>query len=75
LMIVLIVKSISLPGAGQALRFLFYPDFSKFTWSTPIQVIGHMCFTLSIGMGAVVAYGSYLREDFHAPTVGVWVKK
>ncbi len=59
---ILAFKSLSLPNRDEALRFLFYPNFSQLTWSSPIQAIGHMCFTLSVGFGSMVTFGSYLRD-------------
>lgn len=68
LMVVLVVKTLSLPSAPDALRFLFYPDFSKLTMSSLLSAIGHVCFTLSVGFGSMVTFGSYLAEEEHVPT-------
>lgn len=70
LLILLVVKSLSLPSSFEALRFLFYPDFSKLTLESPLHALGHICFTLSIGFGSMVTFGSYLRESDHIPTAG-----
>jgi NSS family neurotransmitter:Na+ symporter len=70
LLLVLVVKALSLPSAEQALRFLFYPDFSKLTYSSLLQAIGHVCFTLSIGFGTMVTFGSYLNERTRLPGAG-----
>lgn len=70
LMIYLVFKSISLPGATEAMRFLFYPDFSSFSKDTLLKVLGHVFFTLSVGMGAMVVFGSYLKEDSYVPRSG-----
>jgi NSS family neurotransmitter:Na+ symporter len=70
LLILLVIKSLSLDSAPQALRFLFYPDFSKLQLSSPLHAIGHVCFTLSVGFGTMVTFGSYLRDDDHIPTAG-----
>jgi NSS family neurotransmitter:Na+ symporter len=70
LMLYLVFKSISLPGAVDAMRFLFYPDFSKLNWGSPIHAIGHVFFTLSVGFGSMVTFGSYLRDGDHIPTAG-----
>jgi neurotransmitter:Na+ symporter, NSS family len=70
LMLILVIKSMYLPSAGEALRFLFYPDFSKLTWSSLIQAIGHVGFTLSIGFGTLVTFGSYLQNREHIPSAG-----
>ena len=70
LLLLLISKSLSLPSAASAMRFLFYPDFSKLTLSSPLQAIGHVCFTLSIGFGTMVTFGSYLTDDTKIPSAG-----
>ncbi len=68
IMIFLLVHSLFLPGAYEALRFLFYPDFSKLTTTAVIQALGHALFTLSLGFGAMIAYGSYLKPEIHLPS-------
>jgi NSS family neurotransmitter:Na+ symporter len=68
LLLTLIVQTLSLPTAGQALKFLFYPDFSKLSWSAPMQALGHTMFTLSVGFGTMVTFGSYLREQERVPS-------
>ena len=50
-------------GLNESLTFLFRPDFSKLTSSAVLEALGHAFFTLSLGMGAMVTYGSYLREE------------
>jgi NSS family neurotransmitter:Na+ symporter len=70
LMIYLVYKSISLPGAVDAMRFLFYPDFSSFTKGTLLKVLGHVFFTLSVGMGTMVVFGSYLKDEVYVPRSG-----
>lgn len=70
LMVVLIFRTLALPSTGQVLRFLFYPDFSKLTVFSLNQALAHVFFTLSLGFGTLVTYGSYIREDQHVPTAG-----
>ncbi|MEX2111623.1 MAG: sodium-dependent transporter [Pirellulales bacterium] len=50
-------------GLDQSLTFLFRPDFHKLTSSAVLEALGHAFFTLSLGMGAMVTYGSYLKEE------------
>ena len=45
------------------IRFLLEPDFSKVTYTTVMQAMGQAFFTLSIGMGAIMAYGAYMPQD------------
>lgn len=61
--LLLAFKSLSLPSRAETLRFLFYPNFSNLTWASPLQAIGHLCFTLSVGFGVMVTFGSYLRDS------------
>ena len=70
LVTVLLVRSFSLPSTPEVLRFLFYPDFSKLTMSSLNHALGHVFFTLSVGFGTMVTYGSYMREEDHVPTAG-----
>lgn len=62
LLIVLVIKSISLPGAKKGLEFLFKPDFSEITSSTVITALGQAFFGVSLGQGTMVTYGSYLGK-------------
>jgi NSS family neurotransmitter:Na+ symporter len=70
LVVVLLVKSFSLPSTPEVMRFLFYPDFSKLTMSSLNHALGHVFFTLSVGFGTMVTFGSYMREEDHVPTAG-----
>ena len=47
---------------AKAVSFLFNPDFSKLTGESILTAMGHAFFTLSLGMGAIMAYGSYLPK-------------
>jgi NSS family neurotransmitter:Na+ symporter len=70
LLIALVGRSLSLPSSGEAIRFLFYPDFSKLTLASLSHAIGHVFFTLSVGFGTMVTFGSYLNDGDHIPTAG-----
>ena len=48
---------------GRAVSFLFQPDFSKLTTSGILVALGHAFFTLSLGMGAIMVYGSYMPRS------------
>ena len=50
-------------GFGEAVAYLFTPDLSKLTGAVMLAALGHAFFTLSIGMGIMVAYGSYLGRE------------
>ena len=55
------------------LRFLFTPDFSKITPNVVLKAMGHAFFTLSLGMGAIMMYGSYLPEDASIASTSIQV--
>lgn len=60
LMVILAVRSMTLPGAGEGVRYLFKPDFSKFTASSAIAALGQAFFSLSLGCGTILTYASYV---------------
>lgn len=62
LIIFLVIWSMSLEGASEAFRFLFQPDFSKITTSTILSALGQAFFSLSVGAGGMITYGSYIRS-------------
>jgi NSS family neurotransmitter:Na+ symporter len=70
LLVILVTKSLSLPSASNALRFLFYPDFTRLTPYSMLDALGHVFFTLSVGFGTMVTFGSYLNEQTHLPSAG-----
>ena len=63
MMLVLLGYSITSGSFGAGVSFLFTPDFSKLTWDSVLVAMGQAFFTLSIGMGAIMAYGAYLPEE------------
>ncbi len=63
ILLFLCVKSVSLEGAKAGLEFLFKPDFSKLTGDGILSALGHAFFTLSLGMGTLITYGSYIKND------------
>jgi NSS family neurotransmitter:Na+ symporter len=63
LILVMCVKSLTLPGASKGVEFLFQPDFSKITGKTVLMALGQAFFSLSIGMGTLITYGSYIQKD------------
>lgn len=63
ILVVLAIRSLILPGAKEGLTFLFHPDFSKITGKTLVNAMGQGFFSLSIGMGALITYGSYVQKN------------
>ncbi len=67
LLLLLCSVSLSLDKAGEGLAFLFSPDFSKLNASVVLTAMGLAFFKLSIGMGTMMTYGSYFRDDQNIP--------
>jgi NSS family neurotransmitter:Na+ symporter len=63
ILIILIVRAITLPGAEKGIEFYLQPDFSKLTGSTLLAALGQAFFSLSLGMGCMITYGSYLKKQ------------
>lgn len=62
LLAILMVRSVTLPGASKGLEFLFRPDFSSLTIKGVLEALGHSFYTLSLGMGIILTYGSYIGK-------------
>ncbi|MFQ5483164.1 MAG: sodium-dependent transporter, partial [Nitrospinaceae bacterium] len=60
LLLALMVHSLTLPAAMEGLTFYLYPDFSKITPAVVLIALGQAFFSLSLGMGIMITYGSYL---------------
>ncbi|MDY6843656.1 MAG: sodium-dependent transporter [Thermodesulfobacteriota bacterium] len=73
LLIVLLVNSLLSDGVKEGLIFLYYPDFSKVNITMVLECIGQAFFSLSVGMGAMITYGSYLKKDAHIPKAALSV--
>ncbi len=63
LLLVLIIRGLTLPGASEGILFYLKPDFSKITPKVIIEALGQCFFSLSLGMGAMITYGSYLNKQ------------
>jgi len=69
----LIAFSLTLPGASSGIEFYLNPDFSKITGSTVLAALGQAFFSLSLGMGTMITYGSYLSKKENVITSAVAV--
>jgi NSS family neurotransmitter:Na+ symporter len=67
ILLITIIRSLTLPGAGAGLTYLFGPDFSQITWAAVLTALGLAFFKLSLGMGTMITYGSYYTEDENIP--------
>jgi len=63
ILMLLFVTSFAMSGSGEALGFIFRPSFDELTRSGVLEALGHSFFTLSLGMGAMVTYGSYIARN------------
>ncbi len=73
LLLMLSIRSVTLPGAGKGLEFYLKPDLSKIHPETVAQALGQALFSLSLGMGAMITYGSYLSKRDDIPKAAVSV--
>jgi NSS family neurotransmitter:Na+ symporter len=73
ILIVLMIRGLTLPNGMQALEFLFKPKFEDLTASSIVLALGHSFFTLSLGMGTMITYGSYLRRDQNLLSSALWI--
>ena len=55
--------SVTRPGAMEGVKYLFVPDFSSFSLMTVVAAMGQMFYSLSIAMGVLYTYGSYISRD------------
>lgn len=67
ILLILCIRSVTLPGASEGLRFYLIPDFARFTengvGNTIFAAMGQAFFTLSLGIGAMAIFGSYIGKD------------
>lgn len=73
LLIMLCLRSLTLKGAEAGLRFLFNPDISKITPKVILEALGQGFFSLSIGMGTLITYGSYIRKKDNLASTAFFV--
>jgi NSS family neurotransmitter:Na+ symporter len=70
LLVGLFIFSVFLPGFPEAAKFILYPDFSKLGPNGILNALGMSFFTLSVGLGILVTYGSYMKPDEDIPKTG-----
>ena len=70
---ILCIRAVTLPGAKEGLAFLFKPDFSKINAKTILEALGQAFFSLSIGMGTLITYGSYISKKDNLANTAVSV--
>ena len=73
LMLLVIVRAVTLEGASEGLSFYLNPDFSKIDGRVIVAALGQAFFSLSLGMGAMITYGSYLPKQENLLSAGGYV--
>ncbi|SET42400.1 neurotransmitter:Na+ symporter, NSS family [Natronincola peptidivorans] len=67
MMILIMLRSVTLPGASEGILFFLRPDFSMITGEVMLAALGQVFFSLSLGMGVIITYGSYLSKAENIP--------
>ena len=62
ILLLMLVSALSMSGAGEALGHIFRPNFAELERGAVLEALGHSFFTLSLGMGAMITYGSYISR-------------
>lgn len=65
LSIAISVYSACQPGAINGIKFYLLPDFSKFSVTTVLAAMGQLFYSMSLAMGIMITYGSYMKKDIH----------
>ena len=73
LVFVVIARSVTLEGAGEGIKYYLMPDFSKINGRTVLAALGQAFFSMSIGWGIMITYGSYLPKSNNIIRSGLWV--
>lgn len=73
IIIILGIRACTLEGAGTGLKFLFYPKFSELTGKSILSALGQAFFSLSIGMGVLLTYASYVRKSENITNISLQV--
>ncbi len=73
LLAVLAIRGMTLPGGMEGISFLFNPRFEDLTASAIVLALGHSFFTVSLGMGTMITYGSYLDKKQNLLNSALWV--
>jgi len=73
LLLLLLFYTVSLDTFGESVRFIFLPDFSKFSSASILAALGQGLMSLSVGLGAMIVYGSYLQRNEDIVGTSLWV--
>jgi NSS family neurotransmitter:Na+ symporter len=67
IILILVARALTLPGASKGVAFYLKPDFSKVTGGTIIDALGQAFYSLSLGMGVLITFGSYIGKNENIP--------
>lgn len=70
IIVAITVYSLTLPGAGKGVAYLLAPDFSKITPQTCLEAVGQSFYSLSLGMGIIITYSSYVNKSENLLVIG-----
>ena len=73
LIIFLAIRALTLPGAEKGIAFYLKPDFSKLNGTVILFALGQAFFSLSLGMGTMITYGSYISKSDNLVSSAGWV--
>lgn len=67
IVLAIMIRALTLPGSSEGVRFILVPDFAEVTPLTVLHAVGQAFFSIGVGMGAMITYGSYLRKQDAIP--------
>ncbi len=73
LLIIVIARSVTLPGAGKGVEYYLIPDFSKINGTVILKALTQAFFSLGVGWGMMITYGSYLPKNQNIVTASLWI--
>ena len=66
-------RSVTLEGAEAGIQYYLNPDFSKINGTVVLQAMGQAFFSMSVGWGLMITFGSYLKKDANIVNAGGWI--
>lgn len=69
LSVIIAIYSVTRPGALEGVKYFLVPNPANFSWMTVVSAMGQMFYSLSIAMGILVTFGSYMLKDMSIETL------
>ncbi len=73
LVLILVVRSVTLPGAGAGIAFFLVPDFARISGEMFLAALSQALFSVAVGVGAMLTYASYLSRSVNLPSATGWI--